>query len=107
RAAALPGAFVARVLGTSMEPRIPDGSCCLFRRPGPGNRAGRILLVEHRASTDPEEGGSYLLKMVERSRAGGRERVVLRSLHPGVEPVVMDRERRDVRVVEECVGVMG
>jgi hypothetical protein len=31
RVAVKPGLFVARVMGTLMEPLIPDGSWCLFR----------------------------------------------------------------------------
>ncbi len=45
-----------------MEPRIPDGSHCLFRLGVAGTRTGRLLLVQHSAISDPETGGSYTLK---------------------------------------------
>lgn len=54
--------FAARVHGRSMEPLIPDGSLCLFRGDVAGSRAGRILLVQHHAISDPELGGSYTVK---------------------------------------------
>jgi SOS-response transcriptional repressor LexA len=54
--------FVARVHGRSMEPLIPNGSFCLFRRDVAGSRGGRILLVQHHAISDPELGGSYTVK---------------------------------------------
>jgi DUF2075 family protein len=54
--------FAARVHGRSMEPLIPDGSLCLFRCDVAGSRAGRILLVQHHAISDPELGGSYTVK---------------------------------------------
>jgi len=54
--------FAARVRGRSMEPLIPDGSLCLFRLDVIGSRAGRILLVQHHAISDPELGGSYTVK---------------------------------------------
>lgn len=38
--------FVAQVVGRSMEPRIPDGSYCIFRSPVVGSRQGRLLLIE-------------------------------------------------------------
>jgi SOS-response transcriptional repressor LexA len=38
--------FVAQVTGRSMEPRIPDGSLCLFRHPVAGTRQGRLLLIQ-------------------------------------------------------------
>ena len=38
--------FVAAILGRSMEPLIPDGSLCVFRRGVTGSRQGRLVLVE-------------------------------------------------------------
>ena len=40
------GMFIATVVGRSMEPRIPDGSACIFRAPVTGSRNGRLLLIE-------------------------------------------------------------
>ena len=39
--------FVARVVGRSMEPEIPDGSLCVFRGNVVGSRQGKKLLVEN------------------------------------------------------------
>ena len=39
--------FVARIAGRSMEPRIPDGSLCVFRAGVTGSREGRLVLVEY------------------------------------------------------------
>src|SRR5215469_9497903 len=44
--------FVARVVGRSMEPLIPDGSLCVFRAGVPGSRQGKRLLIEHFGETD-------------------------------------------------------
>src|ERR1700720_3698926 len=38
--------FVARIVGRSMEPVIPDGSLCVFRGGVTGSRQGRLVLVE-------------------------------------------------------------
>jgi hypothetical protein len=103
----LPGAFVARVAGTSMEPRIPDGSYVLFRKPGPGNRQGRVMLVQRREPTDPEEGGAYLLKIYERTRIGGQEFVQLRSLDPSVEILQIDPGKVEIRAIADFVKVVG
>jgi hypothetical protein len=46
------GMFVAYVVGRSMEPRIPDGSPCIFRTPVTGSRNGRLLLIEKYGETD-------------------------------------------------------
>jgi hypothetical protein len=60
-----PGMFVARVVGKSMEPAIPDGSYCLFGGPVTGSRQGRTVLVQLREETDPETGGRYTVKRYE------------------------------------------
>lgn len=54
--------FVAQVFGRSMEPLIPDGSYCVFRRDVAGSRAGKILLVQLCTISDPETGGAYTVK---------------------------------------------
>src|SRR3984885_6974241 len=47
--------FVAQIAGHSMEPRIPDGSLCVFRYGVTGSRDGRLVLVENRASGGSEQ----------------------------------------------------
>ncbi len=46
------GMFIARVVGRSMEPLIPDGSFCVFRAPVVGSRQGKRLLIEQFGATD-------------------------------------------------------
>ena len=41
-----PQMFCATVTGRSMEPHIPDGSLCVFRRDVAGSRQGKLVLVE-------------------------------------------------------------
>jgi phage repressor protein C with HTH and peptisase S24 domain len=47
-----PNMFVAQIVGRSMEPLIPDGSLCVFRRGVTGSREGRLVLVEDRQMAD-------------------------------------------------------
>ncbi|HXI41697.1 MAG TPA: S24 family peptidase [Bryobacteraceae bacterium] len=47
-----PDMFVGRVVGRSMEPRIPDGSLCVFRKVAVGSRQGKLVLVERMGATD-------------------------------------------------------
>ena len=56
--------FALRVDGRSMEPKIPDGSICLFRggEALAGTRQGQIVLVALRDSIDPETGGRLTVK---------------------------------------------
>lgn len=53
--------FIAKVVGRSMEPKIPDGSWCLFRFERGGSRHG-IVLVESKKLSDPETQQSFTIK---------------------------------------------
>ena len=58
------GMFVVRITGRSMEPKIPDGSLCVFRAGVTGSRSGKLLLVERRDVS--ESGGRYTVKRYRR-----------------------------------------
>ena len=53
--------FIAKVIGQSMEPKIPDGSWCLFRFERGGSRHG-IVLVESKKLSDPETQQNFTIK---------------------------------------------
>lgn len=54
--------FVTQVHGKSMEPEIPDGSYCVFRRNVVGSRNNKTVLVQHSGISDPDTGGGYTVK---------------------------------------------
>jgi phage repressor protein C with HTH and peptisase S24 domain len=110
------GLFVARVVGESMNRRIPNGSWCLFRLAPQGTRQGKVVLVQLRDSTDPETGGHYTVKLYEsekRMTPDGQWRhsvIVLRpdSTSPAFEPITLDPNEADrLRVIAELVAVLG
>ena len=90
--------FVAHVTGHSMEPRIPDGSLCVFRANPAGSRTGRLVLVENFG--EPGE-NRYTIK---RYRRAG-ERVILEPLNPAYEPWELDPDAR-IRVLAEYIAVL-
>jgi superfamily II DNA or RNA helicase/SOS-response transcriptional repressor LexA len=106
------GMFVARVVGHSMEPRIPDGSYCLFRAPVTGTRQGRVVLVQHRGVQDPETGGCFTVKVYESEKADSGEtwshkRITLRPINKSFQPIVLTPDDEgSVNVVAELVGVL-
>ena len=57
------GFFVVRVCGESMNRRIPNGSWCLFKANPAGTRQGKVVIVSHQSIQDPENGGSYTVKI--------------------------------------------
>ncbi len=81
--------FVVQAKGKSMEPRIPDGSLCVFRANVVGSRQNKIVLVQHRGLYDPDHNGSYTIKTYTSEKAYDRdtgqwqhERIVLKPLNP-------------------------
>jgi type I restriction enzyme R subunit len=107
------GMFVARVVGRSMEPRIPDGAWCLFRSPVTGSRQGRIVLVQHQSIQDHEVGGSYTVKRYESEKRadgkGGWKHGIIRLLpeNPDFEPIMLTEvDEGEVAVIAELVEVL-
>ena len=106
------GMFVARVVGRSMEPAIPDGAWCLFAAPVTGSRQGRTVLVQLRDAVDPETGARYTVKRYESDKTpdgdAWRHNVVrLKPLNPAFEPIVLGgAEEDEIEVVAEFVDVL-
>lgn len=103
--------FVTQVVGSSMEPRIPDGSFCVFRRIGAGSRQGKVVLAQHREIDDPETGGSFTVKIYDSSKVLDegevRGSVTLQPLNPDYAPIVLtDVEDDDLLVIAELVEVL-
>ncbi len=106
------GMFVARVVGRSMEPLIPDGSLCVFRHSVVGSRQGRLLLIQNRAVS--ESGGEFTVKRYTSRKAtaaeGWRhERIRLEPLNPEFEAWDLDPSELEdgpYRVCGEFVRVL-
>lgn len=108
--------FVARVVGESMNRRIPTGSWCVFRANPQGSRSGRVVLAQLRNYTDPETGGSYTVKVYEStkepSEEGGWRHVAVRLRPDSTDPSfgtihLKTSDEHSTEVVAELVGVLG
>lgn len=102
--------FVAQVNGRSMEPLIPDGAWCVFRKNVVGSREGKRLLVENFAES--ESGGErYTVKKYHSekrySEDGEWEHTVIRyiPLNPEFEAWEID-DQHQCRVIGEFVRVL-
>jgi hypothetical protein len=100
------GMFVATVVGRSMEPRIPDGSACIFRAPVTGSRNGRLLLIEKFGEA---EASRYTVKRYARQGAlvesADREGAI--RLEPmNKEFPAFDLTADEFRVIAEFVAVL-
>lgn len=56
------GYFVCKIIGESMNKKIPNGSYCLFREDNGGSRNGEIVLAESSNKLDLEFGSRYTVK---------------------------------------------
>ena len=56
------GYFICKVIGESMNNKIPNGSYCLFKQDEGGTRNGKIVLVESTNINDSEFGSGYTVK---------------------------------------------
>ena len=103
-----PDMFVARVVGRSMEPRIPDGSLCVFRAGVTGSRQGKLLLVERFGTT--ETSARYTIKKYtsKKTQTGEEEwehaSVRLEPLNPEFEG--FELKEGEARVIAEFVQVL-
>lgn len=107
--------FVARVVGHSMEPMIPDGSLCVFKARPAGSRAGKVVLVQAHDISDPETGGSYTVKTYSSEKVIDDEtgdlvnvQVTLSPKNPDFTPIIVTPDyEADVAVVAEFLSVLG
>ena len=112
---AKPGFFVARVVGESMNRRIPNGAWCLFRKDPAGSRDGKVVIVQSREIQDHETGGQYTVKIYrseKREAADGWTHRSIRlepdSLEPRFRPIIFDGEgESELKVVGEFVAIIG
>lgn len=101
--------FVAEIVGHSMEPLIPDGSLCVFRRGVTGSRQGRLVLVE---ALGEAGGDRYTVKRYRSEKrqndAGewAHERIRLEPLNPAFEAWDLDPQEDRYRILAEFVQVL-
>ncbi len=89
--------FLVRICGHSMEPDIPDGSLCLFRKYYAGSRTGKVMLVHE--ITDEGGMGRFAIKRYESQKRQTREgweheRLRMHSDNPEFQEYELSEERR-------------
>ncbi|MBN2443607.1 MAG: S24 family peptidase [Spirochaetales bacterium] len=107
------GTFIAQVIGDSMEPKVPNGSWCVFTPSKAGSREGRIVLVWHAGITDQETGGSYTLKKYHSEKIAKEDqdwvhqKIVLQPLNPKFDPIeLFPADENHVRIIAELDTVL-
>ena len=109
-----PGLFVAKVVGESMNRRIPNGAWCLWRANPGDTRQRKVVLAQHRDIDDPELGGRYTVKIYESEKVatddGGWRHAVVRLMpdsdDPAFKPIVLENlEEGELSIIAELVEV--
>jgi SOS-response transcriptional repressor LexA len=100
--------FVARIQGHSMEPKIPDGSLCVFRRNVVGSRTGRLVLVRNMELADDNQYTVKRYRSEKRVTEDGflQTRIRLESLNPAYPSWELDPEEEKYQVLAEFVQVL-
>jgi len=105
--------FIAKVVGKSMEPTIPDDSWCVFRFERGGSRNGLIVLVECHLVADPETNQKFTIKRYksEKEDLGNgqwrHKRIILSPDNKDFKDIILeDVDEDDFRVVAEFVEVV-
>lgn len=109
------GLFAVRVVGESMNRRIPNGSICLFEANPIGSRSGRVVLVYHRDIQDPDNNGGLTVKVYQSEKVVDSEegwehnRIILScdTLEQGYEDIVLDNAQAgELQVLGEFKGTV-
>lgn len=88
--------FICKAIGRSMEPKIKDGSYCIFRTNIIGSRNNKIVLVQHNNAEDPESGGKYSIKKYKSKKkfdedgSWSHEQIILEPLNNEFKPIIID-----------------
>jgi SOS-response transcriptional repressor LexA len=100
--------FIARIQGRSMEPKIPDGSLCVFRRNVVGSRAGRLVLVRNSELADENQYTVKRYRSEKKITEDGfqQTRIRLESLNPAYPSWDLEEEEGKYQVIAEFVRVL-
>lgn len=106
--------FACKVIGESMNRRIPNGSICVFRKYTGGSRSGKIFLLENYDKQDPDFNSAFTVKSYISQKRVSEEgwehvEIVLKpnSYDSSFEEIIIDLENaHEMKVVGEFVKVL-
>lgn len=104
--------FVVKASGRSMEPKIPNGSLCVFRANVIGSRNNKIVLVQHNSLFDSDNSGNFTIKTYTSKKSYDtntgewqHESIVLNPINNSFDPIILS-EDDSYQVVGELVAVL-
>lgn len=106
------GCFVVRVIGRSMEPRVPNGAYAIFSSRVAANPSGEIVLAQYGGHIDADTSASYTVKIfrgVTAREGTGRawQSASLEPINPAYQAIVIDPERgEDLKIIAQFIEVL-
>lgn len=108
------GYFVCKVIGESMNKKIPNGAYCLFQKDSGGSREGKIVLVQSTSIQDSDFGSGYTVKEYHSAKhfennQWNHQSISLcpLSYDPGFETIELEEDDlQSLKVVGIFVGVL-
>lgn len=106
--------FACKVVGESMNKRVPNGSICIFKKDSGGSRSGKIVLVENRDIHDPDFNSGFTVKTYSSQKSITEEgwehtEIVLKpnSYDDSFEDIIIDKESGEgMKVVGEFISIL-
>lgn len=90
--------FVVRAKGKSMEPRIKDGSFCVFEKYNGGSREGEIVLTEIKGTDSDYDCGftikKYHSEKIKTDEGWEHSTIILQSLNPDCPNIELEEGER-------------
>ncbi len=108
------GHFVARVVGESMNKRIPNGSWCLFKANPGGSRNNKVVIAQHQDIQDQDTGASFTIKLYTSEKTinddlWSHKKIILKpdSYDKNYRELVFDDESSEsLKIIGELVAVI-
>ena len=106
--------FACKVIGESMNKRIPNGSICIFKKYSAGSRSGKILLIENYDRQDPDYNSAFTVKTYASRKSVSEEgwghiEIVLKpnSFDSSYKDIVINEENaHEMNIVGEFIEVL-
>lgn len=106
--------FACKVIGDSMNKRIPDGSICVFKKHPTGSRSGKILLIENHDIQDTDFNSAFTVKTYTSHKNVTEEgwnhtEIILRpnSFNPSYKDIIINQDNADdMNIVGEFIDII-
>ncbi len=106
--------FACKIVGESMNKRIPNGSVCIFKKYSGGSHSGKILLIENHDIQDADFNSAFTVKTYASQKSITDEgwehtEIVLRpnSFDPSYKDLIINQENaNNMSVVGEFITIL-